>query len=140
MMFGQMNPGLSAAPPWYNPAFTHDLGMNPPRVDVYQAEGSYRLVVDLPGVGDDDVAIYIEQGSVTLEGRYPDTRELGQPVNQERPTGSFSRRLPIPSGVDVDRASAQFDRGLLMLELPVGETQMGKRVKIDRRRAAKPKE
>ena len=48
----------------------------------------------------------------------------------ERTYGSFSRTLTLPEGVDADRISASFDRGVLEVRIPKPEQRKPRKVAI----------
>ena len=57
-------------------------------------------------------------------------REAGY-YRAERYYGSFSRRIPLPSGVNFDKAKASFKNGVLTVELPKTEEARRMRRKIE---------
>ena len=51
-------------------------------------------------------------------------------IYQERSYGSFSRSVTLPTDVDVDKAAAKFEHGVLTLTLPKSEAVKPKTIKI----------
>ena len=51
-------------------------------------------------------------------------------ILRERRSGSFYRSITLPSQLDADRATARFENGVLVLEIPKAETAKAKRVSI----------
>ncbi|SDM66793.1 Hsp20/alpha crystallin family protein [Ensifer sp. YR511] len=49
----------------------------------------------------------------------------------ERSYGSFHRSIPLPSGVDADKAAAQFQNGVLTVTLPKTEDALSRVRKIE---------
>jgi len=49
----------------------------------------------------------------------------------ERGSGSFSRSLTLPTGVDPDGISAHFDRGVLEISIPKPEQEKPRTVRIN---------
>ena len=103
-----------------------------PAMDLVEVEGDLVLRVDLPGVDQDDVAIEIRDGVLTLSGQrnaeHEDKREGYHRV--ERAFGTFSRSVTLPKGVDADAVTASFDRGVLEVRVPKPEERKPKRVEI----------
>ena len=103
-----------------------------PAMDLVEAEGDLVLRADLPGVDEDDVAIEIRDGVLTISGErraeHEDKREGYHRV--ERAFGSFSRSLTLPKGVDADAVTANFERGVLEVRVPKPEERKPKRVEI----------
>ena len=48
----------------------------------------------------------------------------------ERTFGSFHRTITLPSGVDGSKASASFENGVLMIEVPKAEAAKPRRLEI----------
>jgi HSP20 family protein len=48
----------------------------------------------------------------------------------ERASGSFSRSLTLPEGVDPEKISANFDRGVLEVQIPKPEQRKPRKVTI----------
>ena len=105
-----------------------------PAMDLVEAEGDLILRADLPGVDEDDVAIEIRDGVLTISGErkaeHEDRREGFHRV--ERAFGSFSRSLTLPKGVDADAVTAHFERGVLEVRVPKPAERKPKRVEITR--------
>src|SRR5688572_4000802 len=113
-----------------------------PAMDLVEAENHLVLRADLPGVNEDDVAIEIRDGVLTISGErraeHEDKREGYHRV--ERAFGRFSRSLTLPKGVDADAVTANFERGVLEVRVPKPEERKPKRVEISRgERADEPK-
>lgn len=49
---------------------------------------------------------------------------------RELPSGRFERDITLPTGVDPQRASANFEYGLLTLTLPKSQAALGQRIQI----------
>lgn len=102
-----------------------------PPVDLEELEDSFLLVADLPGVAADDVAIDVEGDVLTLSGaRTRRSTSASSTVRAERGHGSFRRQLTLPEGVDADRITARFDRGVLEVEVPKPVKPRPRRVSI----------
>lgn len=114
-----------------------------PAMDLVEVEGDLVLRADLPGVDENDVAIEIRDGVLSISGQrnaeHEDKREGYHRV--ERAFGSFARSVTLPKGVDADAVTASFDRGVLEVRVPKPEERKPKRVEISTggRRAEEPK-
>ena len=93
------------------------------------------LIADLPGLSEEDVKIELEDRVLTVSGErkaeHATTKEGYRRV--ERASGSFSRSLTLPEGVDAEAVTASFDRGVLEIRIPKPE-QRKPRKHLDRRR------
>jgi HSP20 family protein len=89
-----------------------------PTVDVYETAEAFVMLVELPGVNEDDVEVTVEGDEVRLRGE----RHLPGPRPEsfervERSYGPFARSFRFEQEVDPDRVSAEFTDGLLRLEV-----------------------
>jgi len=103
-----------------------------PAMDLVETDDHFVLKADLPGLGDDDVNIEIQDGTLTISGeRKSETekREKGW-YRVERSFGRFSRSLSLPEGVDADRIEASFDKGVLEVRIPKPEERKPRRIEI----------
>jgi HSP20 family protein len=91
-----------------------------PRIDVVDDGDALRITAELPGMDRQDVQIQIEDDCLVLQGekRLESKSEEKGSYRLERAFGSFMRVIPLPDGVDVDRADAKFDKGVLTVRLP----------------------
>lgn len=103
-----------------------------PAMDLTEAEDHFVLKADLPGLDDDDVAIEVQEGTLTVAGERRAEhvqREKGW-HRIERSFGRFSRALSLPEGVDPDGVTAEFDRGVLTVRIPKPEERKPRRISI----------
>jgi HSP20 family protein len=90
-----------------------------PLADVYEVGDGFVVLLELPGVEQEDVEIQVDGESVVVRGQ----RRLGAARPEryhrmERSYGSFSRTFRLAVSVDPESVTAQFKDGLLRLELP----------------------
>jgi HSP20 family protein len=115
-------------PPFWRAATTETPLRLP--LDVYATPEEIVVIASLPGLLPEEVDISIEGDTLTIRG------ELRPPVNnveylfQERPYGPFSRSLLLNVPVDVEKAEAVFENGLLTLTLPKAEEVKPKSIKV----------
>jgi HSP20 family protein len=108
---------------WQGPRFgVQRVGFRP-RIDVMRTESpdELRVVVDLAGVDPADVQIVVHGRALVIAGGrrriHPQERLSYYLLEIEH--GQFERRIGLPVDVDPDRARATYDRGLLVVTLPV---------------------
>ena len=103
-----------------------------PPMDLVETEDDFILRADLPGLSEKDVNIELEDNVLTLSGeRKAEHEERKEGYNRvERASGSFSRSLTLPEGVDPDAVSASFDRGVLEIRIPKPEARKPRKVSI----------
>jgi HSP20 family protein len=103
-----------------------------PAMDLVETKDHLVLRVDLPGMSEDDVSIEIKDGVLTVSGERQ-TERSGEEEGYyrfERAFGSFARSLSLPEGIDPDKVSAEFDRGVLEVRIPKPEESKPHRVSI----------
>ncbi len=91
-----------------------------PAMDLLETENDFVLRADLPGVSESDVNIEVEDNVLTVSGERKSEHEERKEgyYRVERSSGSFSRSLTLPEGVDPDTVKATFDRGVLEVRIP----------------------
>jgi HSP20 family protein len=107
---------------------------NDPRLstDQYLARREQRGVTsELPGVTQGDVTINLQEDVLTLErARRPKQEQDVNWQRRERAHGSFSRTVQLPFRVDSDKVQAQFNNGILEIELQRLEADRPKKIQI----------
>ena len=105
-------------------------------LDVIEKGDSFEVRASLPGVKPENVHIMVQGDRVTLRGdaseddeRKGDKKEDNW-ILRERRYGSFYRSVTLPAQLDADRATARFENGVLVLEIPKAETAKAKQVPI----------
>ena len=103
-----------------------------PAMDLVETEDDFVLRVDLPGLSEKDVNIELEDSVLTVSGERKaehEERKEGY-YRVERASGSFSRSLTLPEGVDAEGVRASFDRGVLEVRIPKPEERKPRKVSI----------
>jgi len=90
-----------------------------PLADAYETGEGFVVILELPGIEQDDVEVQVDGDSLTVKGQ---RRGLGQRPDRyhrmERSHGPFLRSFKLTDEVDPARVTAQLRDGLLRLELP----------------------
>jgi HSP20 family protein len=103
-----------------------------PAMDLVETEDHLVLRGDLPGMTQDDVDIEIKDNVLTVSGeRKAEHDERGEGYHRvERSFGSFSRSLTLPQGVDAGGVEANFENGVLEVQIPKPAEAKPTRVQI----------
>jgi HSP20 family protein len=103
-----------------------------PAMDLVEEDDDYVLRADLPGLSEKDLNIELDDDVLTISGeRKSEHEERKQGLYRvERASGSFSRSLTLPQGVDPDSIQARFERGVLEVRVPKPERHKPRRVAI----------
>ena len=103
-----------------------------PAMDLVESGDHFVLRADLPGMSEEDIKIELEDGTLTVSGERKAEHETGEEgyYRVERASGSFSRSLTLPKGVNADGVTAGFDRGVLEVRIPKPEERKPRRIEI----------
>jgi HSP20 family protein len=103
-----------------------------PAMDLVESEDAFVLRADLPGLSESDVNIELEDNVLTISGERKAEHEERQEgyYRVERASGSFSRSLTLPEGVNPEAVSARFDKGVLEVRVPRPEQRKPRKVAI----------
>lgn len=103
-----------------------------PSVDIFENKDSLILEAELPGMSPENVNISIENNVLTIHGeRKFEKKDEGDNFHRvERSYGSFTRSFTLPPTVSSDNVEANFENGILRLQLAKREDAKPKRIEI----------
>lgn len=105
-----------------------------PSVDIREDEKEVSVKAELPGLDEKDIEVTLASDSLTIRGEKRDEKEEKGKEYWHRETsyGSFRRVIPLPEGLDTEKADARFKKGVLTVTLPrLEETKTkGKRIAV----------
>jgi HSP20 family protein len=109
-------------------------GVAPP-MDVRETEDAYEVGVSLSGWRPEEIAVTIQQDTITIGGQKVEESEEGEPERgryhvRERSFASFTRSFMFPTPVDADGVEARFENGELVVRLPKAESARPRRIGI----------
>ena len=92
-----------------------------PTTDVFDREGDLVIRVELPGVDAvKDVKVSVEEGVLVIAGERRQHGEIRDEAyyRMETSYGTFTRRVPLPEGVDDDTITTEYKDGVLEVVVP----------------------
>jgi HSP20 family protein len=104
-----------------------------PPVDIYEDEHKLVLKIEIPGMRLEDLDVRLENNTLTVKGERSFQTE-GKEENfhrVERRYGSFYRAFTIPNTVDPESIKAEYDAGVLRLELQKKPESKPKQIKVN---------
>ena len=103
-----------------------------PRVDIFENKENLIIEAELPGMSRDDFELSIENNVITLSGeRRFEKRSEGDNYHRlERTYGSFNRSFTLPQTVTAEGAKAEFNNGILTVNLPKREETKARKIEI----------
>ena len=101
-------------------------------MDIYEDEQGITLKVEVPGIDQKDIDIRLENNTLTVRGeRKFEKEEKEENFHRvERRYGSFYRAFTLPSTVDSDSVTADYNHGVLNLKLAKKAEAKPKQIKI----------
>jgi HSP20 family protein len=108
-------------------------------LDVSETADQYVVKASIPGINPDDLEITFNNDVLTIKGEIQSEEESEDRRYhlRERRYGRFSRSLTLPTKIDADKISANYETGVLTLTLPKAEEAKSKRIAIQSGKAGK---
>jgi HSP20 family protein len=103
-------------------------------LDAYMTDDAIIITAELPGILADDVNITLENGVLTISGKLNPRQEDHEYFLRERFAGRFERMLSVGTPVDIAKAEAVFDNGILTLTLPKAEEVKPRTIAIKKKK------
>ena len=97
-------------------------------VDVFETGEDFVVLAAIAGVQIKDLDISLEKDMMVIKGNRCDPHEHPDKkyFYQECYWGPFSRQIILPDNIDIDKADAQIDKGILTVKIPKNEAGNGK--------------
>jgi HSP20 family protein len=113
-----------------------------PAVDIYEDTKKVVLKLEVPGIEEKDLDIRVENNTLTVKGeRKFEKDEKEENFHRiERRYGSFYRAFTLPTTVDTEHVNANYNAGILKLELSKKPDAQPKQIKVNVGGSAKPEE
>jgi len=111
-----------------------------PPVDIYEDEHKLVLKLEIPGIRQEDLDVRMENTTLSIKGERSFQSE-GKEENfhrVERRYGSFYRAFTVPNTIDQESIKADYDAGVLRLELQKRPETKPKQIKVSVGSAAQP--
>jgi HSP20 family protein len=104
-----------------------------PPVDIYEDEHNIALKIEVPGIDEKDIDVRIENNTLTVHGERKFEKEEKEENFRrvERHYGSFTRSFTLPSSVDPGQVSADYDKGMLKINLAKKAEAKPKQIKVN---------
>ena len=125
-LFGDLLGNLEIEPSQSLTSFT-------PRLEVTEDEKSVKVSAELPGIDEKDVEVSLEDDVLTIKGEKKEEHEEKKAgfYRSERTYGAFERRIVLPNGIDSDKATAEFKKGVLNVQVPKRPEAVTSKKKIE---------
>ncbi|MGA8490860.1 MAG: Hsp20/alpha crystallin family protein [Terriglobales bacterium] len=104
-----------------------------PPVDVYEDEHNITLKIEVPGIDEKDIDVRVENNTLTVHGerKFEKDEKEENFRRVERQYGSFTRSFTLPTTVDAEKVSANYDKGILKISLAKKAEAKPKQIKVN---------
>ena len=103
-----------------------------PRANILEGEQDYRIVMDLPGVRNEDLDITLEGTMLTVKADRNMAVPEGYTSRRSELAGklTWQRSFDLGNGIDADHISANLEHGILTLVLPKTSASLPRRIQV----------
>lgn len=99
--------------------------------NLYETPASFVLQIPMPGVNPDDVEITVQQEVLTISWKTSTTvPENARTHWRGFAEGKYQQRFTLPAATDSEKVVANYENGVLTLNLPKAEYAKARTVKI----------
>jgi HSP20 family protein len=112
-----------------------EIGVAPPplpAVDLYEAETEYVVELEVPGFEEKELGIEVTDHTLRVKGERVETKEEKAKTFflHERLDKKFERAFTLPAEADIEKLTAEFRRGVLIVHAPKAITAQPRKVAI----------
>jgi len=99
-----------------------------PAIDITENEKSYEIVAEVPGMTDNDITVSVDEDVMCIKGekKFEEEKKEQNFHRIERRYGSFERRIRLPRGTNLEKIEADYENGLLKINIPKEEVKTQK--------------
>ena len=99
-------------------------------MDAWRDGDTFLVEFDLPGVDPDSIDLDVERNVVTVKAERAARDDNAEMIAAERPRGVFSRQLVLGDNLDTEQITANYDKGVLSLRIPVAEQAKPRKISV----------
>lgn len=107
----------------------HEAPTVSPRVDIYENNDEILLVADMPGVGQEDIALRLDKNELTIEGQRSNLIEATVLAAEYRPY-DYRRVFTVPKTIDPEKIHAELKEGVLTVHLTKSAAYKPREIKV----------
>jgi len=96
-----------------------------PPTDVYETEENCVIKLEIAGMRDEDFEVAFENNTLRISGNRPDLNERRAYHQMEIRFGKFELAVEIPVRVNMEKATAGYQDGFLVIMLPKMNSNQG---------------
>jgi len=105
-----------------------------PPVDIFEKEDGITIIMEIPGVSEEDIDLQITDGVLTVRGekKLPYEKNNENFYRLERNFGKFARSFALPNSVDQNKVKASLKEGILKIEIGKRDEIKPKVIKVEK--------
>jgi len=103
-------------------------------IDCFISDSYFFIVSPIAGLDEKSLKIDIENNILVIKGKREDPykKKEKEYLKKECFWGDFSKRIPLPENLDINRTKASFKQGILEVKIPVVEKISQKEIPVDK--------
>ncbi|HUG32678.1 MAG TPA: Hsp20/alpha crystallin family protein [Acidimicrobiia bacterium] len=112
---------------------TRETRDRPPSVMAFDAirdDDAVTLYFDVPGITAEDLDINVDRSELTITAQRVWDGDDKEILVNERPQGSFTRRLMLSDSLDTEQLEANLAEGVLTVTIPVAERSKPRKIEV----------
>lgn len=111
--------------------YEQNWGFSTPSVNVKEAEDKFTIEVAAPGLNKENFKLHLENEVLTIAAEVKKEQENKEEnfTRREFSYGSFKRSFTLPKSVDTEKIEANYENGILNINLPKKEEAKPKAAK-----------
>jgi len=110
-----------------------------PALEVFEKEDKFVVKVELPGMKEEDIDVSAKDGTLTIKGERKSESEVNEEDYYccERSYGNFFRSIALPSTADAKKIEANYEDGVLEVNLPKAAEIQPKKISVSAKKKEK---
>ncbi len=89
-----------------------------PPTDLFETDEGYTIRMEVAGMNQEDFSIQYNKNVLVISGKRPLLNRKCAYHRMEIPSGDFFTTVQLPENIDINAATAEYDRGFLTVEIP----------------------
>jgi HSP20 family protein len=103
-----------------------------PPVNIFDDDEGVVVMAEIPGTGPESLNVSGQSHTLTIKGERK-RETVGESAGyhrRERPFGEFSRSVQLPDDLDLDKAAASYEAGMLTVKVPKAESAKPRQIAV----------
>jgi HSP20 family protein len=103
-----------------------------PPANIFDSGDGVAVIAEIPGIDPSSISVSGQGSTLTIAGerrRETSTDATGY-HRRERPFGEFSRSIQLPEQLDLDKAAASYEAGVLTVRVPKAEAAKPRQISV----------